>query len=480
VDLKTESGPPLPAIHKGENMANNLEEAIAEAGSPHTLLWESQSPPIVSTPVTPEFTNWRDEQLAWRRGAVLFDQSHHMADLNIKGPDALKLIRDTAVNSVEYFPVNSAKQYVAANAEGQLIGDNILFRYEEEEFQAVGIPPTISWLQYHAETGGYDVEISRDNPSYARVGGGDPVSYRYEVQGPGAMDVIRDALGEEPPTVKFFHGERFTIAGKMVRALRHGMAGEPGFEFVGPWGDREAVYGALLAAGEKHGLVEVGGRAYLTNSLESGWMPRPLPAFYAGESTAGFRTWLAASDVDARVSLGGSFYSPNIEDYFLSPFDAGYGRITKFDHDFIGRDALAQQVTDGRAVQRRKVTLVWNGDDTEKAFGSMFHPGVGAKFINLPIAHYATYHYDKVESTAGEFAGLSLHTGYSANFRSMLSIATVDASVAEPGTEVVLTWGEPTPSSKVQVEDHVPFTIRATVNPAPIDVNARNEYRKND
>ncbi len=177
-------------------MANNLEEAIAEAGSPHTLLWESQSPPIVSTPVTPEFSNWRDEQLAWRRGAVLFDQSHHMADLNIKGPDALKLIRDTAVNSVEYFPVNSAKQYVAANAEGQLIGDNILFRYEEDEFQAVGIPPTISWLQFHAETGGYDVEISRDNPSYARVGGGDPVSYRYEVQGPGAMDVIRDALGE--------------------------------------------------------------------------------------------------------------------------------------------------------------------------------------------------------------------------------------------------------------------------------------------
>jgi vanillate/3-O-methylgallate O-demethylase len=460
-------------------MARSFEHAITDAGGAHTLLWESQSPPIVSTPVTPEFSNWRDEQLAWRRTAVLFDQSHHMADLNIKGPDALKLIRDTAINSVENFPIDSAKQYVAVNDDGQLIGDNILFRYEEDEFQAVGIPPTISWLQYHAETGGYDVEIRRDNPSYARVGGGDPVDDRYEVQGPGAIDVIRDALGEEPPTVKFFHGARFTIGGKMVRALRHGMAGEPGFEFVGPWHEREAVLEALLAAGEKHGLVKVGGRAYLTNSLESGWLPRPLPAFYSGDSTADFRDWLPADDVDATVSLGGSFYSQNLDDYYFSPYDTGYGRLVKYDHDFVGRSALEAQVASGESTKRRKVTLEWNGDDVAKAWASMYQPGVGAKFINTPIAHYATYHYDRIESSDGALVGRSLHTGYSANFRSMLSVSVVDAEFAEPGTEVAVVWGEPTPSSKVQVEDHVQFTIRATVNPAPIDVQARNTYRKN-
>lgn len=459
-------------------MAKNLEEAIREAGSAHTLLWESQSPPIVSTPVTPEFTNWRDEQLAWRRTAVLFDQSHHMADLNIKGPDALALIRDTAVNSVENFPVNAAKQYVAVNADGELIGDNILFRNEVDEFQAVGVPPTINWLQYHAETGGYDVEIWRDNPSYARKG--DPKVYRYEVQGPGAIDVIRDALGEEPPTVKFFHGARFTIGGHTVRALRHGMAGEPGFEFVGPWAERDDVVGALLEAGEKHGLVKVGGRAYLTNSLESGWLPRPLPAFYSGASTAGFREWLPADEIDANVSLGGSFYSRDLSDYYFSPYDVGYGRIVKFDHDFIGRDALEKQVAEGCSQKNKKVTLVWNGDDTEKAFGSMFHPGPGAKYFNLPIAHYATYHYDRIESPSGEYVGRSLHTGYSANERSFLSVSVVDAEFAEPGTEVTVVWGEPTPSSKVQVEDHVQVKIRATVQPAPLVAQARGVYRSND
>jgi glycine cleavage system aminomethyltransferase T len=241
-------------------------------------LWESQSPPAVVPRVVQEFSNWRDEQLAWRRTAVLYDQSHHMADLNIKGPDALKLIGHLAINSVANFPVDMAKQFVAVNHDGYIIGDNILFHLEEDEYQAVGIPPSINWLHYHAETGGYDVRVWRDDNSLVRKG--DPVVYRYQIQGPGAMEVIREVTGEEPPKLKFFHMTRFTIAGKTVRALRHGMAGEPGFEIWGPWEDNDAVHSAILEAGRKHGLTQVGGRAYHTNALESGWLPRPLPAIY--------------------------------------------------------------------------------------------------------------------------------------------------------------------------------------------------------
>ncbi|WP_216854657.1 hypothetical protein [Rhodococcus opacus] len=427
--------------------------------------------------MAPEFTNWRDEQLAWRKTSVLFDQSHHMWNLNIKGPDALKLIRDTAVNSTEYFPLDAAKQYVAVNAEGHLIGDNILFRYEENEFQAVGMAATINWLQFHAETGGYDVELWKDAPSAMRAG--DPRVYRYEVQGPGAIDVIREAVGHDVPTVKFFHGARMTIGGKQVRALRHGMAGEPGFEFVGPWSDREAVHTALIAAGERHGMVQVGGRAYLTNTLESGWLPRPLPAIYSSDSTAAHRQWLSATSPDARASLGGSFVSPNIEDYYFTPFDLGYGRIVKFDHDFIGRSALEDQVSDGTAEANKKVTLVWNAEDTAAAFGSIFDGGIGAKYFNLPLANYATYQYDRVESGDGGYVGRSNYVGYSANERSILSIAVVDAAYAEPGTEVTVLWGEQPVSSKVQVEAHQQIAIRATVQPAPLVAKARTEYRAN-
>ena len=108
-------------------MVKNLEDAIQRAGNPVKLLWESKAPPAVVPRVVPEYTNWRDEQLAWRRTAVIFDQCHHMTDLNIKGPGALELIGKLAVNSVKKFPVDMAKQFVAVNHDGYVIGDNILF-----------------------------------------------------------------------------------------------------------------------------------------------------------------------------------------------------------------------------------------------------------------------------------------------------------------------------------------------------------------
>jgi syringate O-demethylase len=456
------------------NIVKNLEQLIAQAGSPVKLLWEAQTPPAVVPRVVPEFTNWRTEQMAWRRTAVIFDQCHHMADLNIKGPDALKLISHLAVNSVAKFPVDMAKQFVAVNYDGYVIGDNILFHLDDDEYQAVGIPPSINWMHFHAASGDYDVEVWRDDNSFYRKG--DPVLYRYQVQGPGAMNVIREATGEEPPKVRFFHMTRLNIAGKEVRALRHGMVGEPGFEMWGPWEDNDAVHSALLEAGKKHGLVQVGGRAYHTNALESGWQPRPLPAIYSGEKMKPYREWLTENSYEATSPLGGSFHSENIEDYYFTPYDLDYGRIISFDHDFIGREALERMVTEGQAESRKKVTFVWNGDDTAAAYASMFHQGPVAKFINLPVSLYDTFHADRIEAN-GKVVGLSSWTGYSGNERAMLSLGTIDAAFAEPGTEVTLVWGEDTPSSKVQVEEHTQIKIRATVMPAPLVEQARTVYR---
>ena len=56
------------------------------------------------------------------------------------------------------------------------------------------------------------------------------------------------------------------------------MAGQPGFELYGPWADGEAVLGAIVEGGREFGLHLVGARAYSSNTLESGWIPSPLPA----------------------------------------------------------------------------------------------------------------------------------------------------------------------------------------------------------
>ena len=79
--------------------ATSLEQTIRAAGNTVEMLRNSQIGAYVYPVVPTEFSNWRDEQRAWRETAVLFDQSHHMVDLFIEGPDALKLLSDTAINS---------------------------------------------------------------------------------------------------------------------------------------------------------------------------------------------------------------------------------------------------------------------------------------------------------------------------------------------------------------------------------------------
>src|SRR5438270_3404481 len=104
-----------------------LEGVLQGAGNPVTLLRNSQIGAYVYPVVPSEFSNWRDEQRAWRETAVLFDQTHHMAELTIKGPDALKLITHTTINSFAQFAPNKAKQMVPVSHDGYVIGDGILF-----------------------------------------------------------------------------------------------------------------------------------------------------------------------------------------------------------------------------------------------------------------------------------------------------------------------------------------------------------------
>ena len=118
--------------------------------------------------VAPEFDNWRDEQRAWRDTCVLFDQTHHMADIFIDGPDAVKLVSDLGINSFANFPINRAKQFVPCTPEGNVIGDVILFHLSENVYNMVGRIPAINWVRYHAETGGYNVKTELDERTAVR------------------------------------------------------------------------------------------------------------------------------------------------------------------------------------------------------------------------------------------------------------------------------------------------------------------------
>ncbi|WP_026819883.1 vanillate/3-O-methylgallate O-demethylase [Arthrobacter castelli] len=457
--------------------AKNLQDVLDAAGNTVELLRNSQIGAYVYPVVPPEFTNWRSEQRAWRETAVLYDQTHHMDNLFMKGPDALKLISDTAINSVEKFPVNKAKQYVPTTPAGHVIGDGILFHEAEDEFVYVGRSPAANWLLYHGQTGGYDVEIEVDRRSPSRPMG-KPVSRKYwrlQIQGPNAWKIIEKVNGGPVEQLKFFNMDYMNVAGQRVRTLRHGMAGAPGLELWGPYESYDTVRETILDAGAEFGMLAVGGRAYPSNTLESGWIPSPLPAIYTGEQMRGYREWLGADSYEAVNAVAGSFVSDNIEDYYLNPWELGYGSFVKFDHDFIGREALEQV---DPAAQRKKVTLAWNAEDMTKIFASQFDTeGDNYKYFDLPLANYGSSNYDAVVDADGKTVGVSMFTGYSANEKRALSLATVNPDV-EIGTEVTVIWGEPDGGTdKTTVEPHRQIEVRAIVSPVPYSVTARNEYR---
>jgi glycine cleavage system aminomethyltransferase T len=260
----------------------SLEQLLATAASPVDLLRNAQAGPNVYPGVPAEFSNWRDEQRAWQETCVLYNQTYHMAELMVEGPDAVKLLSGLGVNSFANLAPGKAKQFVPCAPDGYVIGDVILFGLEDEKLNLVGRAPVLNWVTYHAQTGEHDVEVTFDQRTAMRSDGLRR-HYRYQVQGPNAMQVIEKALGHAPEDLKFFNMRVETIAGKDVCALRHGMAGQPGWELFGPWEDREAVHEALVKAGEDFGMKLVGGRAYGSNAIESGWIPSPLPAVYTGD-----------------------------------------------------------------------------------------------------------------------------------------------------------------------------------------------------
>lgn len=439
--------------------APSLQDGIDQAGSPVRLLWKPGSPPWTPELIEPEYAGWRQEQAAWHEGVRIADLSHHMSDTFIEGPDATRLLAAVSANNYENFAVGQAKQFVPVAADGNIVTDGILLRTGDREYILSGVSAAQEWVKYHADAGGYDVSCVTDPQSLFR-GGADPRLFWYQVQGPFAADLVARVFGGPLPPVKFFHSVPVTLAGRHFRALRLNMAGQDGYEFIGDWRDGPAVKEALLTAGEPLGLVHVGALAYPTSGVESGWIAAPVPAIYTSPDLAGYRKYLGLYSFEGQNPLYGSFFSDSIEDYYVSPYELGYGRSISFGHDFIGCDAL---LTAKDTARRTKVTLVFDPADAALAIA----PG---QELALSNGRY------RVES-GGQLAGQAYHTASLAPANAVLSLAVIDSQYAAPGTEVTVSWGEH-PGHGTAPDADLGFPrIRATVAPAPYGEHARTSYR---
>ncbi|MFC4254660.1 aminomethyl transferase family protein [Altererythrobacter xixiisoli] len=451
---------------------SSLQDRIDGFGDALTMMRNSQTGPY-QFPIPAEFSNWRNEQRAWREGVALMDQSFHMTDLYVEGPDVMDFVSSLAVNSFSNFGDGKAKQFIACAPNGYLIGDMIIFGLGANLVNIVGRPTVANWVEYNASLGRFDVTCDRDERTLQNAR--PRKTFRFEVQGPDAWQLLEKLNGGPIDQPRFFQMGHLSVNGTSYRSLRHGMGGAPGLEFWGPVDHYDDVKAAILEAGREFNLQQVGARAYSSAAVDSGWLPCPLPAIYSGDDTRGFREWLPAASFDGVAALGGSFTSDSIEDYYFTPWEVDYGRLIRFDHDFIGREALERRQND---LHRKKVSLVINSQDAAAVYASQMTPGQNGKAMEVPTAHYAAYPYDTVLDAAGNVVGVSTYTSFLAPDGAWVSLAVIDENMAAEGSELTIVWGEPDGGSgRPTVEPHRQMNLRATVSGWPFSKVAQAGYR---
>ena len=455
----------------------SLTTAMSQFANPVDMLRSSRTGIYVYPVVASEFHNWRDEQRAWRDSAVLFDQTHHMDELTVEGPQAEAFLAHTGINAFSNFELNRAKHFVPVTPAGHVIGDMIIFRERADKFILVGRSPTANWLRFQAAYGNWNVRLDYDPRSDSRPDGERVIRghYRFQIQGPDAPQLFEKINGGPIPAIKFFHVDHINVGSKRVQALRHGMAGAPGLEIWGPYADKHYIRSVIMEAAQEIGvnLLPVGSRAYSTNTLESGWIPSPLPGIYTGDGMmAAYRDWLGSDSYEAVGSIGGSLVSDNIEDYYVNPFELGYGFYIGWKKDdFIGKAALTAMRD---KANRKRVTFEWNREDVLAVIASGLEQGTPYKWLDFPQPNYASSSADKLMRD-GEMVGMSMFNGYSFNERCFLSLGVVAPSV-EIGDVLTLVWGEPDASGKTSVEAHKQAEIRVRVSPTPYAAEARENY----
>ena len=392
----------------------------------------------------PEYTDWIDETNSWKEACYIGDWSF-LWERWFEGPDALKLFSDISVNSFAKFDIGQSKHVIHCDDDGKVIHEGILSRLGAEKFMLFG--RGCFWADYKLRHGNYCATSRADD------------WFNFQVSGPKAIYVVEKAAKQNLRDVKFMHSGKIRIAGCELLALRQGMAGEIGFELQGPADFSKAVYEAILEAGREFGIRRLGGRAVFINHLEACFptiITDYCPALF-GDKMDEYRAEFAAAMPASTVTfnIAGSFEADNITAWYRSPVELGWGKNVKFDHDFIGRAALEQEVANPRRLMR---TLVWNADDLKDVYGSLFdEAGVPYDYMEMPRDQRGFMYMDKVLKD-GRLVGVSSSRGYSYYFRKMLSLCTIDVAHSEPGTEVEVVWGNPGKPQK---------SIRATVAPAP-------------
>jgi aminomethyltransferase len=263
------------------------------------------------------------EHLAVRRAAGLFDLSH-MGEIAVTGPDAGAALDYALTGQISAVPPGRARYTMICAEDGGVLDDLVVYRQGKQEFLVIANASNTATV-FGALTdraAGYDAAVVDATQDYALIA----------VQGPAAAGILAPLAQLDPAdpqlpelgAMKYYAGAFGTVAGREAWVARTGYTGEDGFEVYTRPQDAEHVWTALTAGGSGAGLVPAGLAARDTLRLEAG-MP-----------------------------LYGNELGPDV-----TPFEAGLGRVVKFDKpgEFVGREALAARASSGPSRHLAGLTI---------------------------------------------------------------------------------------------------------------------------
>ena len=390
-----------------------------------------------------EYSGPKSEFLAARDSAWLGINLNTTPVYEVKGPDAVKLLNKVCVNrDYAKLKMGGSRHALMCNEKGQMLADGLIIRTGEAEFRTYWLAPV---LDYYVQTQGMAV-----TGNYVMD------EYFFQIDGPKSLEIMEEVCQCDLHDIKFAGKKVVEVLGTEMIIVRLGMSGALAYEVHGAAENAENVYKKIREVVEKFGGKPQGVRNYgIINHTAAGY-PNQLQhyAYPLLSSDPGLAAF--ASKACFIMGLSGSA-AENPDQFYMSPYDVGWGHLVNFELDFIGKEALLK-IRDN--PPKRVVTLEWNTEDVGDVFMSQFRGEDVEPFD--PIEQYtvlsdasggATIRGDFVMAD-GKNIGIATGKTYAYYERRMISLGFIDTEYAKEGDELIVLWG---PSGQPQKE------IRATV-----------------
>lgn len=363
-----------------------------------------------------EFTGWRDEALSWETSCYIHGNLNPTMTYIFQGSGAKALLSKYCVNTFEKFPVGTGKHCFTCSEDGNITADGVIIRNGEDLYTTYWM-----WTLMPAVLPDFDqYDVSFEDITARRA--------LLQVGGPRSLEAIEKTFQQDLHDIKFNHVRTVEYKGYEVEVYRMGMAGTLAYELHLPIEFSAELYNDIYEAGKEFGIRRLGLRAYQMQHGMDG-----CTQFGQHYAVAGFVT---------PESIGGSMKDMGIDVYFHNPYETGQGFCVKFDHDFVGKEALLK-IRD--SAHRVMVSLEWNAEDVGDVYASQctdepyqgFEGPTQYSTFGIPTCH------DRVLNAAGELVGASTGRTYSPYYHRMISICYLEPEYAVEGTDLTLVWGDP-------------------------------------